>query len=74
MKTIKPLLLAPNDPHGFLRHLEHRKEAHYQGDRVPEDHDYYARISDALKVAEQVVILSHGKGKSNTGEHFVEYF
>ena len=36
--------LAPEDPHGFLRHLEHRKEADYHGQRVPEQ--YIHRQSD----------------------------
>lgn len=27
--------LKPLDPHGFERHLEHRKEADYKGERVP---------------------------------------
>lgn len=35
---------VPYDPHGFHRHLIHRKEANYIGDRVPEDPIFYKEI------------------------------
>jgi hypothetical protein len=68
-----PQVVEPKDPHGFLRHLEHRKEADYEGERTPEDHDYYERIAAALKPASQIAILAHGTGKSNAGEYLVAY-
>jgi hypothetical protein len=69
----QPQVIVPHDSHGFLRHLEHRKEADYQGERVPEDHGYYGRIAAALKSASGIVILTRGTGKSNAGEYFIEY-
>jgi hypothetical protein len=30
----------PYDPLGFHHHLIHRKEAHYQGERVPEEKSF----------------------------------
>jgi hypothetical protein len=32
--------LKPDDPHGFQRHLERRKEADYQGQRTPEADEF----------------------------------
>ncbi len=40
--------VEPYDPHHFHRHLVHRKEAHYQGDRVPEETSFYAEVTEAL--------------------------
>jgi hypothetical protein len=68
-----PKVVQPKDPHGFLRHLEHRKEADYEGERTPEDHDYYERIAVALKSASQIAILTRGTGKSNAGVCFAAF-
>jgi hypothetical protein len=40
--------IRPDDPHGFHRHLIHRKEAHYQGERVPEETSFYEQVASAL--------------------------
>jgi hypothetical protein len=57
--------IKPADPHHFHHHLVHKKESHYQGDRVPEDGAFYAAIAKALTPATQIVIIGHGVGKSN---------
>jgi hypothetical protein len=69
----KPLIITPKDPHGFLRHMEHRKEADYAGQHAPEDHDYYDRIATLLDPSSKIILLCHGHGKSNAGEYFVAY-
>jgi ABC-type transport system involved in cytochrome bd biosynthesis fused ATPase/permease subunit len=45
--------------------LVHRKEAHYQGDRVPEETSFYEEIARALVAARQIVLVGHGVGKSS---------
>ncbi len=35
--------MKPYDPHGFHRHLIHRKETHYEGQRVPEETSFTKR-------------------------------
>ena len=35
--------VRPYEPFGFHHHLIHRKEAHYEGDRVPEEDPYLRR-------------------------------
>jgi hypothetical protein len=57
--------IAPYDPHHFHHHLVHRKEAHYQGDRVPEETSFYDEIAQALVAARQIFLVGHGVGKSS---------
>lgn len=57
--------VEPYDPHHFHRHLVHRKEAHYQGDRVPEETSFYAEVTEALAPATELVLIGHGTGKSS---------
>jgi hypothetical protein len=57
--------LEPDDPHGFLRHLEHRKEAAYKGQRVPEADEYYERISERLKASAPIVLIGAATGASS---------
>jgi hypothetical protein len=68
VKTIQPL-----DPHHFHHHLEHKKEAHYQGERVPEDTVFFHDIATALAPANEIVLIGHGVGKSNAAAALFEY-
>jgi len=61
------------DPHGFHRHLIHRKEAHYQGERVPEGTSFYEQVASALVDAKQIILIGHGTGKSSAVEFLAEY-
>jgi len=65
--------LEPIDPHGFRRHLEHRKEAHYRGQRTPEADEFYERVADRLKNAPSILILGDGTGKSSAMRYFAEF-
>lgn len=40
--------IEPYDPFGFHRHLIHRKEAHYKGERAPEEKSFYEEIAKIL--------------------------
>src|ERR1700691_439295 len=64
--------VRPYDPHGFHRHLIHRKEAHYQGERVPEESSFYEEVAKDLVPAEEIVLIGHGTGKSSALEALVE--
>jgi len=57
--------MEPLDPHGFERHLEHRKEADYKGERVPEADEYYDRIAQRLKGASTILLVGDAAGKSS---------
>ena len=57
--------ITPYDPHHFHRHLVHRKEAHYEGDRVPEETSFYEEVAAALVPANEIVLIGHGTGKSS---------
>jgi hypothetical protein len=60
--------IDPDDPHRFHHHLVHRKEAHYRGDRVPEEASFYAEVTEALVPADEIVLVGHGTGKSSAVE------
>ena len=65
--------VKPYDPFGFHHHLIHRKEAHYKGDRVPEEDSYYEEIAMDLVHAEEIILIGHGAGKSSAAGHLTEY-
>jgi hypothetical protein len=65
--------VEPYDPFGFHHHLIHRKEAHYKGERVPEDDSFYEEIATDLVNAKAIVLIGHGIGKSNAAEFLSEY-
>jgi hypothetical protein len=65
--------LEPKDPHGFERHLEHRKEADYKGQRIPEADEFYERISQRLRNAPSILLLGDGTGKSSAMRYFEAY-
>jgi hypothetical protein len=65
--------IEPYDPHHFHHHLVHRKEAHYEGDRVPEETSFYEEVAAALASASEIVLIGHGTGKSSAVDVLVEY-
>ena len=69
----KSATVSPYDPHGFRRHLIHRKEAHYQGQRVPEETSFYEEVAKTLVPANEIVLIGHGTGKSSAVDVLVQY-
>jgi len=65
--------LEPADPHGFRRHLEHRKEADYQGQRVPEADEFYERVAQRLSTASSIVLVGDATGKSSASQYLLDY-
>jgi hypothetical protein len=65
--------VRPYDPFGLQHHLIHRKEAHYKGDRVPEEDSYYQEIAMDIVRAEAIILIGHGTGKSSAVEFLTEY-
>ena len=65
--------LEPKDPHGFRRHLEHRKEADYKGERVPEADEFYERVAQRLKRAPAIVLIGDAAGKSSAVRYFAGF-
>src|SRR5208282_445404 len=65
--------VKPYDPFGFHRHLIHRKEAHYQGERVPEEASFYDEVAKDLGHADEIIVIGHGTGTSSAGDFLVEY-
>jgi hypothetical protein len=57
--------IKPYDPYNFHHHLIHRKEAHYQGGRVPEETSFYQEVAAALAPAKEIVLIGHGTGTSS---------
>jgi len=72
--TPQPVTSAePYDPRHFHRHLIHRKQAHYRGDRVPEDPAFYEEVAQALVPATEIVVIGHGTGKSSASDVLVAF-
>jgi hypothetical protein len=65
--------ITPYDPHHFLHHLTHKDQLRAEGQRAPEDSSFYRRIGEALAAAGRILVVGHGKGKSNAAQHLVEY-
>ena len=65
--------VKPYDPFGFQHHLIHRKEAHYQGDHVPEEESYYEEVAADLVHAEAIILIGHATGKSSAVNFLSEY-
>jgi hypothetical protein len=63
----------PYDRFGFHPHLIHRKEAHYSGERVPEEKSFYEEIAKDLLPANEIVLIGHGTGKSSAIDHLAKY-
>lgn len=64
--------VRPYDPNHFLHHLHHRDQEREPGQRAPEDLTFYDRIAEALREADRIVLLSHGKGLSNASQILAE--
>ena len=65
--------VRPYDPFNFHHHLIHRKEAHYRGERVPEEHSFYEEVAKDLTSANEIVLIGHATGKSNAADVLTEY-
>ena len=65
--------VKPHDPHHFHHHLVHRKESHYQGDRVPEETSFYEEVAAILVAANEVVLIGSGTGNSSAVEVLLAY-
>jgi hypothetical protein len=71
--TQDALTITPYDPHHYHHHLVHRKEAHYEGDRVPEETSFYEDVAAALVSANEIILVGHGTGKSSAVRVLEEY-
>jgi hypothetical protein len=65
--------VRPYDPFHFHHHLIHRKEAHYRGERVPEEDSFYDEIAKDVTPANEIVLIGHATGKSNAAEFLKDY-
>ena len=65
--------VQPYDPFNFHHHLIHRKEAHYRGERVPEEDSFYEEIAQDITGANEIVLIGHATGKSNAAHFLKEY-
>ncbi len=68
-----PHAITPYDPHHFLHHLTHKDQPREEGQRASEDPSFYRRIGDVLATAGRILVVGHGKGKSNAAHHLLEY-
>lgn len=72
-RPVDELEVQPYDPYHFHHHLIHRKEAHYRGERVPEEDSFYEEIAKDITSANEIVLIGHATGKSNAADFLQEY-
>ncbi len=65
--------VKPYDPFGFHHHLIHRKEAHYRGERVPEETSFYEEVATDLAPAEEIILIGHATGTSSAVDFLAAY-
>jgi hypothetical protein len=65
--------ITPYDPHHFLHHMAHKDQSRQEGQRAPEDTEFYKRIGAAVAAGGRIVVVGHGTGKSNAAQHLSEY-
>jgi len=65
--------VRPYDPFHFHHHLIHRKEAHYRGERVPEEDSFYEEIAKDITPANEIVLIGHATGTSNAADFLKKY-
>jgi hypothetical protein len=66
------VLVAPQDPRGHLQHM-HEKSGQRRGLYHQPQPEYFARIADAVRGYDEVLLLGHGKGHSNAMMQLVAY-
>jgi len=64
---------APYDPSKHRFHLHHKKMFTWKGQYAAEDHHEFKEIFEFIKSLDGVLIASHGKGKSNEGDHLENF-
>ena len=67
------MTIRPYDPHHFHHHLIHKKEAHYKGERVPEEQTFYEEVAKELLAADEIVLIGHGTGKSSSVDYLADF-
>jgi hypothetical protein len=70
----EPRVLKPANADGSLHRIEHKQgQDDHDGGHGLEDDAYYERVAINLKLAQRIVVLSDGKGRSNAGAYLVDY-
>jgi hypothetical protein len=65
--------VTPYDPYGFQHHLIHRKEAHYRGERVPEESSFYEQVAKDVASAHEIILIGHATGTSSAVDYLAAY-
>ncbi len=67
-------IIRPNDDDGSRARVSHRQgDDDHDGGRAAEDDGYYHRIAAELALAQRIVVLSDGHGRSSAGEYLIDY-
>jgi len=68
----RPERLVAADPHGHF-HKVHHHAGNPKGAYEDDGSAYWRDLTDALSAAGAILLLGHGKGKSNASHHWVAY-
>ncbi len=64
---------TPNDDFEINHRHRHQKNSHYEGQNVPDDKPFYTAVAQSLKDADEILLISHGKGRSSAGVVFIKF-
>ncbi|QZE15152.1 hypothetical protein K4L44_04790 [Halosquirtibacter laminarini] len=63
----------PSDPRLRRWHMHHKKSLKLKGQNNPEDHKFFKEIISEIRDCKSIILVGHGKGKSNEAESFHKY-
>lgn len=72
-RDVDHAVLRPHGLWGTGQRLSHRHDRDIAGQRAPIDTDYLQRITQAIAAADVVLLVGHGKGRSNITEVLLKY-
>lgn len=71
--TVEHGVLHPHGVWGSGENLTHRHDRDMAGQRAPRDTAYLAQITAAIAAADSVLLLGHGRGRSDMRQVLIDY-
>jgi hypothetical protein len=65
--------VAAHDPRQLLHHIERKQHDQDRDETYPADERFFEEVAVALASGGHIVVIGHGKGQSNEGDHLTAY-
>jgi hypothetical protein len=60
-------------PHHLTHYVDTKDLDRNREETFPDDQHFFSSIADAVADADQIVVISHGSGQSNEGDHLLDW-